>query len=350
MKIYSALMMNAQKIKNAANKALIAANSRYHSWTPEKQEKFRATMSNAALNRVDIVLLKEIFGIQCAVKNGDEIRNNLPSSKLNKLNWAKLFIQGVGDDMVYLNEYMGDNTLLDFNTLHDYDYDNYLFQEEANKERFTNYSGEKYYPISFPLWARLIIHNQFYYATLYSLASYLIEKLEIKSNEIIQSLIPHEYVDGENHEKEEIGGFLCDIKIDAGGLERQLDELKHRWYQYSNERWLELSKKFVKSKPVVYMEDENKKHELNRNFIFNNEEALKRTRWKHFVNDCETIQGDFSVVAKLEKRELVSAEKWLRNEYKDIMKNFDPKVVRLKRKMKVVVMPGAFDGLGRDDE
>lgn len=29
----------------------------------------------------------------------------------------------------------------------------------------------------------------------------------------------------------------------------------------------------------------------------------------------------------------------------DGMKNFDPKVVKLKKKMKVVVAPGAFDGL-----
>jgi len=31
------------------------------------------------------------------------------------------------------------------------------------------------------------------------------------------------------------------------------------------------------------------------------------------------------------------------------MKNFDPKVVKLKKKMKVVVAPGAFDGLIEED-
>src|SRR5690606_30771015 len=115
------------------------------------------------------------------------------------------------------------------------------------------------------------------------------------------------------------------IQVDANGLERQLEELKSRWHQYTNERWLELSKQFAKEKPAVYMLDEYKKYELNRNFIFNNEAALKKTRWKHMVSDCEAMQGDPAVVVRLEERELARSEKWLRKEYKDIMKNFDPK-------------------------
>lgn len=343
--------MNAQKIKNAANKALIAANSRYHSWTAEKQEEFRITKSVAAINRVDVVLLKEVLGIEYTAKQASKIWNDLPLSKLNKLNWAKLLTTGIGDDMIYLNEFMAENTtLLNFSTLYDYDYDDYLFQQKANKKSFKNYIERDYYAFQHSRWARLIINNQFYYSTLDSLASYLIDQVDIKGSDIVQALIPHKYVEGKNHGNTEKGGFRWDFQIDASGLERQLDELKSRWYQYTNERWLELSKQFVKDKPAVYMEDENKKNELNRNFIFNNEDALKKTRWKHFVNDCEAIQDDFSVVVKLEKKEIESAEKWLRKEHKDIMKNFDPKVVKFKKKLKVVVMPGAFDGLGGDDE
>jgi len=43
----------------------------------------------------------------------------------------------------------------------------------------------------------------------------------------------------------------------------------------------------------------------------------------------------------------------LQEAHEDIMKNFDPKVVKLRKKMKVVVAPGAFDGLmgeGLEDE
>src|SRR5690606_6228029 len=102
-------------------------------------------------------------------------------------------------------------------------------------------------------WARLIVNDQFYYATLYSLASYLIEKIEDKGDDLIQTLIPHEYVHGKSHGKPEKNGFLWDIKIQASGLEKQLDELKNRWYQYMQQRWLELSELFIQPGPAVYI-------------------------------------------------------------------------------------------------
>ncbi len=42
--------MNKNKIKAASRKALIAADKSYYSWPPEQQEKFRASMNEAAQN------------------------------------------------------------------------------------------------------------------------------------------------------------------------------------------------------------------------------------------------------------------------------------------------------------
>lgn len=342
--------MDAQKIKNAANKALIAAEPHYHSWPAAKQEAFRAGMNKAAQNRADAVLLKEILDIQCTAETAGEIWRDLPLSKLNKLNWAKLLIAGVGDDMIFLNESMTANTsLLDFNTLYDYDYDDHLFQERANKKELKDYEDRDYTALRFSRWARLIIENQFYYATLYSLAGYLIEQLEDKGHTIIQTLIPHQYIDGKNHGKPEKGGYLWDIKVDAAGLEKQLDELKSRWHQYTQQRWLELSKQFTQYPPAVYTQDKNEGEERHRNFIFNNEQALKQIRWRHFLADCKAIEGDYGDVADREQQELAAAEHWLQKTHTDILQNFDPNVVKLKKKRKIVIAPGAFDGMLRDD-
>lgn len=91
------------------------------------------------------------------------------------------------------------------------------------------------------------------------------------------------------------------------------------------------------------------KIERNRNYIFNNEAALKQIRWKLFLSDCEPLTTAFINVTERAKQEVARAKIFLQKEYKDIMKNFDPKVVKLKKKMKVVVAPGAFDDLARDD-
>ncbi len=342
--------MEKSKIKSAARKALIAADHNYYSWPEQQQEKFRATMDDAAQSRVEAVLLKDLQGIHCTAENASELWSELPLSKLVNLNWAKLLTSGIGDDYIYLNESMAENvSLLDFDTFFEYDYDDYLFQERANKKEIKDYKARDYFALRFSRWARLIINDQFYYATLYSLAGYLTDKIEDKSHETIELLIPHEYVEGKENGKKVKGGFRWDMQVDAGGLEKQLDELKSRWYRYTQQRWLELSEEFILDSPAVYVEEINRKGELNRNFIFNNGDTLKQIRWRHFLADCEPLLAEFSHVTERAKLELARAEAFLQGEYEDIMNNFDPKVVKLKKKMKVVVAPGAFDGLIRED-
>jgi hypothetical protein len=342
--------MDAQLIKNAAKKALMAADSQYHSWSAEVQEAFRANMSDDAQNRVDAVLLKEILNIQASAANASDIWRDLPLSKLNKLNWAKLLTTGIGDGMIFLNESMAENTsLLNFTTLYDYDFDDHLFQEAANKKEVKNYAGRDYYALRFSRWARLIIKDQFYYATLYSLAGYLTEQLEDQGSDIIQTLIPHKYIDGKNNGKPEQGGFRWDLQVDAAGLEKHLDELNSRWHHYTQQRWLALSHQFSQSAPVVYTEDKNEHGELHRNFIFNNERALKHTYWRQFLADSKAIQGDYGKVSEMEQQELAKAESWLQASHQDIMTNFDPNVIKLKKKRKIVIAPGAFDGIRGDD-
>lgn len=342
--------MNSAKIKTAARKALIAADHNYYAWPAQQQERFRATMDDAAQRRVEAVLLKTLLGIQCTAENAGEIWRDLPLSKLNDLNWAKLLTTGIGDDYIFLNENMTENTsLLDFETLYDYDHADHLFQEQANKKEFNDYQARDYFAFRYPRWARLIIEDQFYYATLYSVAGYVIDVLEDKGHDWIQALIPHEYVEGKEHGKPEKGGFRLDMRADAGGLEHQLDELKSRWHGYTQQRWLALSREFTQRPPAVYREDIPQKEERHHNFIFNNENALKQIRWRHFLADCEPLSADLSGVTERAAQETTHAKLWLQETHADIMKNFDPTVVTLKKKRKIVIAPGAFDGLRQDD-
>lgn len=307
-------------------------------------------MDDAAQSRVEAVLLKSLLGIQCTAENAGKIWRDISVSKLNNLNWAKLLTSGVGDDYFFLNESMTKNkSLLEFDSIYDYDYDDYLFQEQANKKEFKDYQDRDYYALKFSCWARLIIDDQFYYATLYSLAGYLANEIEDKSHDCVQRIIPHEYVPGKEDGKPVKGGFRWDMQADAGGKEKQLDELNSRLSGYVQECWLELSKEFAQAPPAVYIEDNHQGRESNRNFIFNNEGALKQIHWKHFLADCEPLLADFTNVTNRVEKEVAKAEAFLQEAHKDIIKNFDPKVVKLKKKMKVVVAPGAFDGLiGRD--
>ncbi|MEE2002124.1 hypothetical protein QWY20_11735 [Alkalimonas sp. MEB108] len=338
-------------IQAAARKALIAADPGYYSWPDAQQEQFRATMDKQVQNRVDAVLLKALLGIDCTPDNANAIWRDLPLSKLNLLNWAKLLTCGIGDCYLFLNEPMAKNTsLLDFTTLYDYDYNDHLFQEQANKAQLPDYQPRDYYAFRFARWARLIIDGDFHYATLYSLAGYLTDAIDDQGSDRIQSLIPHEYVDGKNHGKAEQGGFLWDIEVQANGLEAQLDELKHRWHHYQQQRWLELSQAHCQQAPVMYFQPVDHYGDPHLNIIFNNETALEKVRWRHFLADCKALQGNRAGLDELAAQELAKAEQWLQQTHQDIMANFDPKVVRLRKKRKIVMAPGALDDLLKGDE
>ncbi len=342
--------MDDNGIKAAARKALMAADPLYHSWPADQQERFRATMDEAASNRVDAVLLGEVLGISCTTENARDIWRGLPLEKLEHLNWAKLLTTGIGEDMIWLNASMAEHvSLLSFDTLRDYDFDDHLFQEKVNDREIEDYQKRDYYALRFPHWVRLLIEGKLYYATLSSLATYITNQLEEQGRDLIQRLVPHEYVHGRNHGKQEKDGVLWDLQIDAGGLEPQLDELEQQWYQYLQQCWTELSQSFICQPPAAFMKDTSEHGEANYLFLFNNSAALERTRWRHFLSDCRQIEGAFSEVEQQLDQAWKLAEKWLQEAHQNILQNFDPAVTKLRKKRKIVVAPGAFDSLLRPD-
>lgn len=61
-----------------------------------------------------------------------------------------------------------DTSLLDYETLYEYDYAQHLFQEEAKLRDFEDYQGSGHLGWCYSSWVRLLINNQFHYGTLIS--------------------------------------------------------------------------------------------------------------------------------------------------------------------------------------
>jgi hypothetical protein len=198
---YKLAHVDKAEIALAARKALMIADSHYFAWPAKQQEHFRATMSEKAQQKVQRVLIDDLLGIKCSLQELDNTLDEIPFSKLNIINWAKLLTQGIGEDYIDLNEYMAEGkSLLDFSTLHDYDYDDYLFQEEAKKQDIPDYRGVDYFAYQHPSWVRLLIQEQFYYASFMSLATYCLDEIVSAGDDHIDQLIPHDYVDGKNQD------------------------------------------------------------------------------------------------------------------------------------------------------
>lgn len=345
------LFMDSSRVQAAARKALMAANPLYHAWSPEQQELFRATMDDAASDRVAAVLLSELQEPAGTAENAGEEWLDLPNGKL-AYNWADLLTTGIGEDMILLNETMAENvSLLDFETVYDYDLDDYHFQERESSREITDYQKRDYYALRFSLWARLLIDDKLHYATITSLATHITDELEDQGTDMIHRLIPHDYVEGENHGKKAKGGFVWDMRLDAKGLEPQLDELNERWRQYLQQRWIELSQSFQGQAPAAFMMNTCEDEDLLALFVFNNAAALKSIRWRSFLSDCRQQERAFSEVEHHVSEAWKQAEDWLYEAHRDILQNFDPTVTRLRKQRKVTVAPRAFDRLlQRDDD
>ena len=343
------------QIAAAARRALMAADSYYHAWPAHQQENFRATMDEKARNRVDRVLLDSLLDIQCSIDEVDKAWRDIHHSKLNIINWASLLTKGIGEDFIFLNEMLPENkSLLDVTTLYDYNYDDYLFQEQANKKEFPDYECMDYYAYKHPSWVRLLINGGLYYATFTSVATQLYDDIEEAGRNYIDQLIPHTLIEGKNHGKQEKGGMRWEMQEDANGLEGQLKELQHRWYSYIQERWLSISKANSELDAAVYTQDNHWDNDPHRSFIFTNEETLKKIRWRYFLSDCASLMADYAVVEKQLKQEISDAKSFLDKNFQDILENFDPNVIKLHKKKRIVIMSdGALDDLGKishDDE
>jgi hypothetical protein len=347
---YKLAHVDITEIALAARKALMVADSHYFAWPAKQQECFRATMDEKTRQKVQCVLIDCLFGIKCSSQELANTWDDIPFPKLNVLNWANLLTQGIGEDYICLNEFMAEGkSLLDFSTLYDFDYDDYQFQEEARKQDCPDYEGVEYFAVQHPFWVRLLIQEQFYYASFMSLATYFLDEIKSAGDDHIDQLIPHDYVDGKNQGKPEKGGFLLDMKLDAGGLEAQLEELQSRWYIYQRERWYTLSKMFSTLPSAVFILDQDEDEDPHRFYIFNNASTLKQIRWQHFLSDCKSLITDFSVMEDQFKKEIDDAMSWLSENHRDIVENFDPKIIKLRKKMKIIISPGAMEDLAKID-
>src|ERR1035438_6145030 len=122
--------MTDPEIGPALRRAFMRVKPDYFTWPVEEQERYRVSMPGKDAFRIRQVLLKAIFDIPVKTpKQLDAAIEAFSDSDRFRLNRALLPIRGVGDDCFFLNEHLGDKTILDFETLYDYDYADHCFQE-----------------------------------------------------------------------------------------------------------------------------------------------------------------------------------------------------------------------------
>jgi hypothetical protein len=332
----------------ALRRAIIRIWPDYYSWPEARQERHRLQRSREDDFRIRQAVVQSLFGLD--VRSGEELEALLDSfndAQYLLLNSTMLPLQGIGADSFFLNESLPDDkTLLDFETLGDYARDDHQFQEQARKQEDPQYVARLYRGDLHHYWARLQVGGAFHYAGLRTQAGYLIDALDELGSDRIQALIPHEYVDGPNHGKREGKGFLYDKRIDAKGLEGHLDELQRRYYAYVRQRYDDLLNLLDKAaQKRVYVLDRSRPDDPRMEFVFSDKTALDAVRFRHFMSDCRLLSGDLRELETQLDHERRAALAFLKESHHDIMANFDPTVVTLRKKRKIILADGSLKDL-----
>ena len=332
----------------AFRKAIIAVRPDYFAWTVEAQERYRLTMPESDHFRIKQSVLQTLFGIR--VDTADEANaafEALDDERVVRFQSAMLFFGGIGDDQFFLHEFLGEGeTLLDFETVYDYDYNDFCFQQEFFQKEDSSYVVKPYRGSLYHRWARLRIDGRFFYATLCMAEGYLHGLLESFGREQIKILIPHRYVEGKNHGKRRGKGAVFEMKVDAGGKEGELEELENRYRDYVRGRREAIAAQFdTEARGHVYLIDRSRTHDPQMDVIFTDKTALRQVRFRHFMADCRNLVGNSLEFDALVDRERGAAQEFLERRHRHILETFDPKIRKLRQKRQVIIMDGALDDL-----
>lgn len=339
--------MSVDRFSPALRRAIIKACPLYFGLSPIEQEAFRAKLSDEDEFLIEQQVYVDLFGI--SVSDFEEMREahrELSPSDVNLFNETILPLKGIGDDCFWFNEFGSDEAIRTFETLYEFDRNDYEFQENSREKASPDYIKKPYRGSFYASWARVFVDDVFTYVILYCTAGYLIDEIEDHGSNTMDRLIPHRYVRGKNDGKPEKGGFLSDIQLEANGKEEQYEELRDRFWAYYKQRHEELLDLWDKrADGQAWIIDETTPDDPAMTFVFSDKTALQNVRMRDFISDCRSMKGQAEVLSAAcqEERDRITA--YLEEQYANIKANFDPKIRKFRKRRKVIMAPEAVDDL-----
>jgi hypothetical protein len=279
----------------------------------------------------------------------------VPLGLQNRINEWLQPLEGIGEDAFALNEHFAeDRSILDFQTLLDYDRDDHIFQQDAKQRDFEGYQPEPYTGVLHGTWARVLVDGRLCYVTLTMASWHLHGAMEDAARAEIETRLPHRYVRGrEDGKRDESGSIRWDMRVDANGQEALLEALQRRVWDEQFRRRSELGRLFSEQRlRACFLDDHpwdrQDPDERNLLVVFSDPDALAAVRFTSFLRDCRRIERPVTELRALQAREAERMRAFVAEQHEDLVKSFDPKIVPLRKKLKVMIHPDAWRDMEDD--
>lgn len=336
-------------------RAVMVVRPEFFAWSAQEQLAYRVKLPDEDREALVAALLREHGQRRPAALAKLESRGRVPLALQNRINEWLQPLSGIGEDAFALNEHFAEGTsILDFETLLDYDRDDHTFQQEANQREFEGYQPEPYTGALYGTWARVLVEGQLCYLTLTMASGQLLDAMEEAARAEIEARIPHHLVPGpDDGKRDERGSIRWDMRVDANGQETLLEELQHRVWDEQSRRRRELGQQFCEQhRGVCFLDDHPWEHgdpnERNLLVVFSDPDALAAVRFTSFLRDCRRLERPLAELRALQACEAQRMREFVAAQHEDLVKNFDPKVVTLRKKRKMMFHPEALRDLQDD--
>ena len=130
----------------------------------------------------------------------------------------------------------------------------------------------------------------------------------------------------------------------ADGQENLLEELQHRVFDYTSERYDALLTDWDrKNRRGVYWVDTSELQERNVHFIFTAKDALSAVRFRSFVRDCRAIERGAYELNEAIKEQETKLKNFILQQHQDLLQTFDPSIKRLRPRRQIFIHKDVFD-------
>ena len=333
----------------------MVARPAYFAWSAEEQLRYRVKLPDEDHEAIVSALLREHSERRPAALAKLESHGRVPLDLQNRINEWLQPLKGIGEDAFALNEHFAQgSSILDFETLLDYDRDDHTFQQDAKQRDIEGYQPEPYTGALHGTWARVLVDGRLCYLTLTMASWQLYGAMQDAANAEIEARLPHRHVRGpEDGKHDESGSVRWDMRVDANGQEALLEELQHRVWEEQFRRRSELGQLFCEHRHGgCFLDDHPWEHqdpnERNLLVVFSDPDALAAVRFTSFLRDCRRIERPLTELRALQAREAKRMRDFVAAQHEDLVKNFDPKVVPLRKKLGVMIHPEALRDMEDD--
>ena len=321
----------------------------YFTWSADERLRFRSKLPDADSTALIEALLKAYGRKRPAAMAKLESQGRIPLELQGEINQWMQPLVGIGEDSFSLSEsFAADDSLLDFPTLLSYDQGDHAFQEESRKHDDPKHVTRPYAGALHSTWARCQISGRLCYLTLSMAAWHLYATMQEAASDEIERLVPHRHVPGPDDGTVEQGGLIrWDMRVEADGQEGLLEELQRRTWDYEFRRSQELLLEYRSSSQAATFFIDNPypgdpTADMNLLIVFSDPEALARVRFTSFLRDCRAIERPLQELELIEDQEVQRIVVYVNEQHADLLRNFDPKVVTLRKRRKVMMHPEAL--------